>query len=703
MKDDAGDPDGGMQDSTECRAPGRTIVGIRRQCERILQKVSFSSQNSDLTSDLSERVREPSRAFTPKIIFLSLAVVVLLSWAVPYNDYYLNGTYLTGNHLPLGAVFLLTILILLINPTIGRLSSHLRFNVGELVVVWSVMIVCSGIPSSGLSRYFYSLLVGPAYYANPQNQWEEHLLPYLDDRLVPSKDSESDVVKYFYESLPEDEDIPWAAWQQPLMYWSIFIVSFLVLMWTMCVILRKQWVEGERLNFPLVYLPLEMAATPEKGKVINAFFRSHYTWIGFGLPVFVHLLNGLQVYFPDVPRVTLLFQLRPLFQEFPWNAMFMSDMRIYLSAIAFVYLLPLDVSFSLWFFYLFLRFELMSSAIAGIPLGGDWNPFAVHQQAGAFLVLAVLLLWRARRHLLAVFKKAFVGADEVDDSEEAMSYRTAVFALLAAVIVMVGWCAYFGMSIWFSLLAVLFLMAILLVLTRLIAQGGLLFIYQNFSPYDLLATTFGTSMIGPATLGLLAIQNIVFIHDSREVMMPSVLNSLRISESTKVKTRGLLALVAAALVVCIVCSGYFFLKQTYTHGGSNLDWFGMRSVFSFKLTPFIRLAENETGPNWENIRYMVYGAVLMTFIFVMGGHYHWWPFHPLGLLMANSFALQHFWFSFMAGWALKWAIMKFGGGRSYRLMRYFFMGAVVGECTIGGIWIIVSFITGEPSIRILPG
>jgi hypothetical protein len=627
-----------------------------------------------------------------------------MSWAVPYNDYYLRGTFLTGNHFPLGAVVILTILVLLMNPLLGFISPRLRFSARELVVVWSVMIVCSGIPSSGLSRYFYSLLVGPAYYADARNRWDTLLLPYLDDWLVPSKDGNSPVVRYFFEKLPEGEPVPWTPWLRPLLCWSIYLASFYTMMWCLCVILRKQWTECERLNFPLIYLPLEMAATPEKGRRLNSFLRSHATWVGFAIPAFIHLVNGLHAYFPDVPAFTLRFELRPFLTAMPWKAMQLDSVYIYMSAVAFAFLIPVDVSLSLWFFYFFLRGEFVVSAAAGRPLGHDWDAFAVHQQAGAFLVLAVLLLWRARRHLADVARKAFLGAGDVDDSQEAMSYRTAVFGLILSVFITAGWCAFFGMSFGFSLLAILLTIAILIVLTRLVAQGGLLFVYQNFCPYDLLTTAFGAGAVGPATIGLLAIQNIIFVHDAREVMMPSSLNAVHLTSSAKANPRSLLWLVVPAIILCVVCSGYFFLKQTYRHGGAYLDWFGMKVVFSFKLWPCVQALRSDAGTNWANIRHLGVGAGLMTFLFLMEVRFHWWPFHPLGLLMANSYAMSHFWFSVFLGWALKKGILGLAGGHTYKRMRYFFMGMVVGECMVAGAWILVGFLTGKPTnIGILPG
>ena len=48
------------------------------------------------------------------------------------------------------------------------------------------------------------------------------------------------------------------AWWEPILWWTIFLS---VLMWVMiCIdlLLRKQWIERERLTYPIVRLPIEM-------------------------------------------------------------------------------------------------------------------------------------------------------------------------------------------------------------------------------------------------------------------------------------------------------------------------------------------------------------------------------------------------------------------------------------------------------------
>ena len=642
---------------------------------------------------------------TARSVILGAVLMLVLSFAIPYNDYYLSGTFITGNHLPLGCVFILTMLVLVVNVVLKKVQDGWQLRPSELIVVWCMMIVPSGIPSSGLSRYFFSMLVGPFYYATEENQWNDLMLRHVPKWLVPSTDGRSDVVRFFFEGLPEDMGVPWSAWKGPLLIWSIFIILLYFIMFCLCVILRKQWVEREKLSFPLMQLPLEITQAPEGKSLVNPFFRNRLVWIGFAIPVVIHTVNGLHRYFPNVPMIPMLIRVNQLFTQPPWNAMQLRELWIYPSVVGFVYLLTLEVSFSFWFFFLFLQLELLLAALFGNRLGGNWSAFAVHQQAGAFIVFAGLLCWRLRAHLKDVARKAWSSDYAVDDSNEPFSYRVAFFGLLFGTVLISAWCAAAGMSFLYSFIATWLMIAILIVLTRLVAQGGLLFIYQNFCPYDLLTTVVGGASVPAPTLTLLAMQNVVFIHDARECMMPSVLNAFKVGGETKVKQRGLLGALVLSVVMVTVASGAFFLYMTYTHGGTNLDWFGMRSVFGFKLGPWSSAIRHPRGTHWTNARYLFYGAALMAFLFHLGSRYYWWPLHPLGLLMANSYAMTHFWFSIMMGWFIKLCILKYGGGRTYKQLRPAFLGIVLGECFIGGIWIIVGFLLGKGGvrIRIMPG
>ncbi len=653
----------------------------------------------------TERTHSP---VTVRSVVIGVAIMALFAFAIPYNDYYLNGTFITGNHFPLGAVFIFVVLILGVNVLLRWLAPGRELSPGELIVIWCMMIVASGIPSSGLMRYWFSLQVGPYYYATQENQWEALFLQHIPKWLVPSTDPNSKVIKYFFEGLPEGMSIPWSAWRVPMLIWSVFVGLLYWSMFCLCVILRKQWVDQERLNFPLTIVPLDMARQPEPGRLVNAFFRDRLLWIGFAIPVVIHGLNGLHSYHNWVPTIPMTIPVQQLFHDPPWNAVGRIALRFYPAVIGFCYLLTLEVSFSFWFFFLFLQGEFITGNLLGRTwnAGGYWGKFAIHQQAGAFLVFAALLLWRGRRHLADVWRKAWHGDPNVDDSSECFSYRTAVFGLAGAVLGMTVWCTIIGMNFFMSFIATLLMLMILLCLTRLIAQGGLLFIYQNFTPYDIMTTTLGPGAVGTGTVALLTIQNIIFIHDARETMMPSIMNSMKITDGPNVRRKSLFYAMVLSIVVTVLLSGYASLALTYKYGGLNLagNGFGMRTVFPFKMGPVANMLRNPQGTIWTNVGYMAWGASLMAFLFGMAGRYYWWPLHPLGLLMANSFAMEHFWFSIMLGWMIKACILKYGGGGAYKRMRGFFMGGVLGDLCMGAFWIIVGLIAGKTgaAVRIMP-
>ena len=77
-----------------------------------------------------------------------------------------------------------------------------------------MMLVDSGIPSSGLMRYLIPLLVSPFYFATAENDWADLFHQHLPSWMVVSNPK---AVSYFYEKLPDGEAIPWEGWLKPML------------------------------------------------------------------------------------------------------------------------------------------------------------------------------------------------------------------------------------------------------------------------------------------------------------------------------------------------------------------------------------------------------------------------------------------------------------------------------------------------------
>jgi hypothetical protein len=617
--------------------------------------------------------------------------VVFLCFLTPYNDYYIRNTFASGNHFPIGSFFLFTLAVLGLNPILYRVQRQSALTPTELITIWTMMIVASGIPSSGYLRYHLFMLTAPFYYASPENDWANLFLHYLPDWLVV-KDPKA--ARTFYEGIEQGDLIPWAEWVRPAVLWTVYLLTTLFVLYCIATILRRQWVERERFAFPLVQLPIEMVEPPEVGRGLNAFLRNRVMWAGFAVPVFLHALNGLHAHFPTMPHIPLYFFPDRYLTERPWSAMRSIILMIYPSVIGFSYLLSLDVSLSFWVFYLL--YKAQSVVIEALGLSVDAWSLANRQEMGAYLALVLFVLWLSRRHLRDVFGAA-VSNRRVDDSTEPLPFRVAVWGVIIGTLALSLMCKLAGMSFWLALSVHLFFYIMCIVLTWMVTDGGFLFLLAIFRPSDYIMVPLGSSRLSPRSLTILAYEK-TLMFDLREFEMPHFLNSFKAADFVGLNRRRLLVPVIVSLVVAIPAMYISGLWLWYTKGGVNLGYW-------WPPEPFDRLANQltyPTGTNWAELSYIGVGGVVMSFLIFMRYRFLWWRIHPLGYAMTTSWAPYTVWFSFFWGWLFKFVILQSSGFRGFRRFRPFFLGMVVGEALIAGFWMIVGLFTHVP-YQIMPG
>jgi hypothetical protein len=86
----------------------------------------------------------------------------------------------------------------------------------------------------------------------------------------------------------------------------------------------------------------------------------------------------------------------------------------------------------------------------------------------------------------------------------------------------------------------------------------------------------------------------------------------------------------------------------------------------------------------------------------------WWPLHPVGYLLWQSYPLAAAWFSIFAGWLVKVLIVRFGGAGLFDRARPVFLGMVAGEAGAAALWMLVSLVLSSlgmdyRQIMLLPG
>ena len=80
-------------------------------------------------------------------------------------------------------------------------------------------------------------------------------------------------------------------------------------------------------------------------------FRNRLMWMGFIAAGGIDVINGLHFLYPTVPTLGgRLYDIGPLFTEKPWNAIGWTPVAVYPFIIGLSFFIPLDLSFSCWFF-----------------------------------------------------------------------------------------------------------------------------------------------------------------------------------------------------------------------------------------------------------------------------------------------------------------------------------------------------------------
>ena len=366
--------------------------------------------------------------------------------------------------------------------------------------------------------------------------------------------------------------------------------------------------------------------------------------------------------------------------------------------IGFSFLMPAQISFSIWFFFLFTRFECLTACLVGRPLeGGKWGAFMQWQEAGAFVVFAVAMLWMARRHIWNVARKAVGFGRDVDDGDEPVRYGVTFWGLVFSLAGLVGWFCYFKMSLLMAVLLLGLILSILLVHARLVTQGGLFFTNQIWAPPQILrGISGGYGFSAPAAV-VAQMQHAMLIYDSSASLSPHAMNALRISSVFKSYRRWFLPALLSALAVALLFGGWAGIHLYYSRGAANFhDQWTTKVMMLRTFADAERMVAQPEVSAETHYGALAVGSVLMVILMVLRSLFHWWPIPPLGFLVASSFAVHTMWFSFFLGWLAKVSVVLFGGGRVLRRARSFFIGLIVAEAFTVGVFAVLGLILGGP-------
>ncbi|MBI3832168.1 MAG: hypothetical protein HY291_21785 [Planctomycetes bacterium] len=674
--------------------------------------------------------------------FLSVAFLCKL---IPVTDYVLQGTRLTLNVLPFTSVFLLFVLILFYNLMLSTLRGTLGLKRQDLVLIFCMTMVANHIPGHGFLSYLTAEISGVHYFATPENRWAEWLHPYVNPHLTPHDPADPNShaarpIEWLFTGLPEGQSVPWAAWAVPYALWSAMMLMLYGMMLAVTLLLRRQWADHEKLPFPLAQIPAEMLsgleAAPDEQTASGpaSFMRDPRAWLGIGVVFLLHSWNAMSNFWPNWPAIELRnmgFGARYL-TEAPLNHLNPVWIVIYPSIIGLTYFVSSEIGFSLWFFYLVLKLGVLLAVGMGLGSSGadfmfqssGMNGIFINQGVGALLGMVLAGVWMARGPLAHSLKQALgLEKNPQEESDEGLSPRSLWSMLLVCFAGLVLWLAWAGVGLLYAVIAVFLALLMATGVARLVSEGGIFFIEIDSSPVDLTVLTAPPAAMGMSSFIPLSMWSRIAAFDGyRLAPTITLLTTVQAGAFSGLRRKPLVLGLVAATVLALIL-GFFGFFDTLYHapgGANNAGWvlkafpqgeFGQMadrsaSVHYYEAKKDELAAAGKPMPessvpaaakrDWTSITWLSVGMLVLFAFVLLRSRIFWWP-HPIGYVVwAGQWALSLMWFSFLLGWLIKMAIVKFGGLRVYQQWRRFFLGMVVGEALAAMFWIAVCWATNHP-------
>lgn len=649
-----------------------------------------------------------ARVLTGRVLVLFVVLMTIMVVWIEYSVLVVDSTSFNSLQPSISAVFALAMVVLLINPALRWLAPRFALTGRQVILLYTMLLVGSPIASIGYVHFALPSISSSYYFQTPENRWEELFGSYRPLWACPQEER---AIRQFWES--GATGVPWGLWWRPLTWWLVYAMAMFGAMICLNLIIRRQWVDRERLTFPLVYLPLEMAreevGTEGGVRLLSSFLRNPLTWIGAVVAIVPQAFAGANVYNPQIPCLPVKsYPLNPYFREAPWNAMGQFSLNFYPCLIGFGYLLTTEVSFSVWFFYLFVKLERVLGRIVGWTGVGSGGmaafPFEEHQGIGAWLAFILFGLWIGRRYYADVFRAAFGAAVAWVNRTEAATYRMAILGMAVCLAVMLIFAVRVGLDAGLGVLFYGMYFIFVMALTRIRAEAGLGCISGPLTLQEFLVTAFGSASLGPRNLT--ALQHFYW-HTvefrGAATLMPCQLESFKMAQETRIGTRDMVTGLMLAILFSAVVASIVTMNVVYQHGGITLNNWRFRDV---PVTPYKRLASwisSPTQTDFVSLSATLVGAVFMAFLTYMRINHLWWPFHPVGFAVTMTKRMVHVtWFPTFIAWAFKTNILRYGGYKLYRRMLPFFLGLVLGDFFIGGVFGVLGALIPRPGYCVFP-
>lgn len=593
------------------------------------------------------------------------------------------------------------------------------FSRPELMTLFAALFVTTGLSTYGLVDQLVPLIAAPfdPSWNVPQRGWDANLIPHLNRDLYIT---DPELIREYRRGLgpgPKPSEgwtaqaaflwrvachVPWRAWAAPLGCWMIFIAGCYALFYSLTYVVLPLWADREKLIFPLARLPESLLpeSTDRPGTVPRLFLGVGF-WGGFAVSFLVLGWNGLvqSGRLPGLSPISLGMSSWTAIAVFKGSFLEGMDYAlaflVIFTAIGLAFLLPQEMTFSVWFYYLASRMILLVMVRAGyvknaLDIRGDflWGSDLISSQGGGgLMIFAAISLARC----LLEFKRLAAGRPW----REQIRIATPVLGLGASMAVLSLWLWWNHLGLGWSMLLVLVMTLLTLGLMRIVAEAGIYWFQSYTGPFHLYRMFGLGRVLAPAlTAPILPIYSVLFL-DLKCFLAPSLLCAAKMRQDVGGSRRRFHLAMVGSIVVSVVGSIVFVLIHTYSRGADVMfPWFysiAPQRIFDTAS----RVAGTPPALDTTNALWFLFGGAWTALSCHLRRTIFWFP-HPVGYMALISPLMEQLWMSFFIAWLIKRPVIRFGGKVTYEKARTVAIGLIMGELMAVLMWTVLALWTGIP-------
>lgn len=510
----------------------------------------------------------------------------------------------------------------------------------------------------------------------------------------------------------------WAQWGPTILVVSLQYITFFFFTSSIVLLFRHVWLDVEQIPFPLALSGYEIVKRVESGgggvKVEGSAKPSYMNpfWIGIILALVFEIPIFMARTFPWAPDI------------FNWRAACPSG-AVHSSAtdiigqtlvgytgysmdaitLAMALLVPLSVSFNVWFWTIVMwildQIAYATGSFTGIlSMDGSgrmccatnslgftgpfqWNMLAM---VGGFLALAAMQIFQHRKYLLITINAA-VGKQKPDwEKNEVMNYRSNYAMLVLSIVGCIISCALLGISLLPALLLIAFnCFTTWLAMLMLFGYGAFGASDCRIWPHWPLRIVWPTAPAEPTTDFIMSNMwagwgsNVVSFGFGNGYFTTAL--GLKMSALTGTSNKnafwvGAMATIIAVPVLWATRVWFANLYGSRVGGSVGYSWDAGTSCISYLYSlP-------------SNADYALYGAagfVIVTALSILHARFLWFPFEPIGYIIATNFGgfWNNLWSVFLVAWVIKAIVLRVGGSKLYSGMIIPGVGGFAAGVAIG--------------------